>query len=282
MKKLLFIYALMQSITSFAQRQYKQADQCRYEAIYTLTYKEDSTELNDLKTEDFILQIGDSLTVFQSYNQYLTDSIYIARDIWNLPKSEGMQLIFNRPKTAFMYVIIKSRRSGKLSYQETVMIDTYGYEEDMGKLAWEIQSESKILEGYTCQKATTRYGGRDYEAWFSPDIPIQSGPYKFGGLPGLIVQLYDTQEHYTFELSALRKKERKPLYLLNEKVLRMNKEKFSQQKKYMNENWNQEFERRTGSQQTYEVNGVRKTAQEMDQMRRENQKHKNNPIELSW
>ncbi len=61
------------------------------------------------------------------------------------------------------------------------------------------------MAGYTCQKATTRYEGRDYVAWFAPKIPISDGPYKFSGLPGLIVEIADTKEYYRFELTGLSK-----------------------------------------------------------------------------
>ena len=245
-----------------------------------LNYRLDSTQLDDLKSEDFILQIGDSLAVFESYNQYRGDSIFRVRQVWNASNAEKMNLVFSRPRTRFDYRILHGKGKSHLEFQEIIMVDTYGYDEDMTSLHWEIQPDSRVIDGYTCQKATTYYAGRDYEAWFCPEIPMPYGPYKFGGLPGLILHLYDTKQHYDFELLSLRKGEERPIYIPTKTTIKVTKEKFYQTKKRINENWNQEFERRTGSQQTYEVNGVRKTAQEMDQLRREEMKSKNNPIEL--
>ena len=59
------------------------------------------------------------------------------------------------------------------------------------------------IAGYQCQKATTFFAGRDYEAWFTREIPVSDGPYKFSGLPGLIVKVNDTGNNYTFELTSL-------------------------------------------------------------------------------
>jgi GLPGLI family protein len=70
---------------------------------------------------------------------------------------------------------------------------------------WKITSESKQVEGYSCQKASTHYRGRNYIAWFDPEIPISDGPYQFNGLPGLIISVYDTREHYRFDLVRLEK-----------------------------------------------------------------------------
>mgnify|MGYP003613018769 CR=1 FL=1 len=37
-------------------------------------------------------------------------------------------------------------------------------------------------------------------AWFTTDLPYQDGPYKFTGLPGLIVKVEDAQGEYSFDL----------------------------------------------------------------------------------
>ena len=58
---------------------------------------------------------------------------------------------------------------------------------------------------YTCIKATTTWAGRNYTAWFTKEIPISDGPYKFNLLPGLIVELYDDNKHYHFELLGFEK-----------------------------------------------------------------------------
>ncbi|RTZ46750.1 GLPGLI family protein [Chryseobacterium arthrosphaerae] len=65
---------------------------------------------------------------------------------------------------------------------------------------WQLTNENKKVKDLTLQKATTQYGGRNWTAWFSKEIPFQDGPYKFHGLPGLIVELYDDKNNYKFEL----------------------------------------------------------------------------------
>jgi GLPGLI family protein len=55
-----------------------------------------------------------------------------------------------------------------------------------------VKKEVKKINGYICNKAITHFRGRDYEAWFTPEIPITFGPFKFKGLPGLILILNST------------------------------------------------------------------------------------------
>lgn len=70
---------------------------------------------------------------------------------------------------------------------------------------WEITTETSEVLGYKCTKALTRYGGRTYTAWFCPDIPISDGPWKFYGLPGLIMKVEDAEHIFSFEAIGIEK-----------------------------------------------------------------------------
>lgn len=65
-------------------------------------------------------------------------------------------------------------------------------EDTLGAIDWHIEPDFRRFGAYTCQKAMGLFRGRTYEAWFAPDIPIPSGPFKLGGLPGLILEAKST------------------------------------------------------------------------------------------
>jgi GLPGLI family protein len=67
---------------------------------------------------------------------------------------------------------------------------------------WSISNISDTISGLYCQQATIHYGGRDYTAWYAPEIPISDGPYVFNGLPGLIVKITDSRGWYNFQLKS--------------------------------------------------------------------------------
>lgn len=79
------------------------------------------------------------------------------------------------------------------------------YSEEIPKQDWTILSDTLTINKYLCQKATCHFRGRSYIAWFTMDIPISNGPWKFGGLPGLILKIYDTNNLYTFECVKIEK-----------------------------------------------------------------------------
>ncbi|OYQ43249.1 hypothetical protein CHU92_03585 [Flavobacterium cyanobacteriorum] len=66
-------------------------------------------------------------------------------------------------------------------------------------LKWIITKESKTIAGYNCTKATTSYRGREWIAWFTIEIPVPFGPWKLHGLPGLILEAYDSTNRYTYK-----------------------------------------------------------------------------------
>ena len=83
---------------------------------------------------------------------------------------------------------------------------TSKYTEPAPKQKWRLTNETQTIIGYKCQKATCRFRGRDFEAWFTTDIPVKCGPWKFGGLPGLILKVCDKDRLYTFEAIGIEKR----------------------------------------------------------------------------
>ena len=81
----------------------------------------------------------------------------------------------------------------------------YEYEEPFDNFIWQITSETDTIHDYVCQKAICDFGGRTWEAWFTMEIPISDGPYKFCGLPGLIINIADTQDHYSYKFLSIEK-----------------------------------------------------------------------------
>lgn len=89
-------------------------------------------------------------------------------------------------------------KRGKLTCTGRVCNTDFKYEESLPEMDWSIHESLDTLLGYTVQKATCRFRGRDYTAWFTSRIPVTAGPWKFSGLPGLILKVEDSRGHYRF------------------------------------------------------------------------------------
>lgn len=176
-----------------------------YVIKYDLIFQEDSTNNQYLITEPMILLVGAEISSFLSYNKFRRDSV--SQSITNQAEFSAFLQTYhhNSPMPRVFYTIYKNYPKEKVTYYGMLFPERFHYFENYKAFSWTIHDQLKVLYGYTLQKATTRYGGRDWIAWFAPQIPLSEGPYKFAGLPGLIVEIYDTQNHYRFEMTSIVK-----------------------------------------------------------------------------
>lgn len=68
------------------------------------------------------------------------------------------------------------------------------YSDSLHNIHWIISQEKSKIDSFNCTKATAFYRGRNYTAWFDESIAINNGPWKFGGLPGLIILIFDDKK----------------------------------------------------------------------------------------
>ncbi|REC43110.1 GLPGLI family protein [Chryseobacterium pennipullorum] len=167
--------------------------------VYQVTMKPDAENKTEIKTENAYLDISAEKSFFYSENRIKRDSIMQkafqgggGRGSMNRDQMENL-------KTNISYSVEKDKISQKTYFKDRIGRDQYSYEEDR-PLTWKISSETTKIGEYKVQKAETDFGGRKWTAWFTTDLPYQDGPYKFGGLPGLIVKVEDDKSDYSFDL----------------------------------------------------------------------------------
>ncbi len=101
------------------------------------------------------------------------------------------------PKTKFPYTILQTNQNTQ--YFERAGMSLLSYKEPVIN-NWKLVDESKTIQSFNCRKAEINYNGRNWVAWYTTDIPLAYGPYKFTGLPGLIIKISDQTGDYDFEL----------------------------------------------------------------------------------
>ena len=173
MKKALFILSLLLVSFSFAQT---------HRFIYELEIhkKEDTVHVN------MALDINKDFVKFYDYELIANDSV----------RKTGKGTQYFSPSDQLM-----SRKSNS---NENKMYIPSGYDyfviTSTDKMDWKLEPETKQAGTFTLHKATTDFGGRQWIAWYNTEFPFQEGPYKFRGLPGLIFEVYDSENafHYNF------------------------------------------------------------------------------------
>ena len=134
------------------------------------------------------LKVNGNQSNYQTYNSRNLDSL----------KQRGTVTDndYNRYYSRNTYSIIIENNN--LTYYEVLYEDEYTYSETLD-FDWKLEEGSMKIKGYTCKKAKVNYGGRTWTAWYTTEIPLNAGPYKFKGLPGLIMKITDSTNSYDFE-----------------------------------------------------------------------------------
>jgi len=172
---------------------------------YDYKFIPDSNNKVDVKKEMMYLDIDKNGSTYYSHDKFINDSTTMA-DIQKQIKSGVGNLNFNRrgSSTQISYKVKKSYPNYLTYLYTTVSMDKYKIKENE-KPDWKILEEKQKIGEYNAQKATVNYLGRDWIAWFSTEIPFQDGPYKFSGLPGLIIKIEDTTGSHSMTLIGNKK-----------------------------------------------------------------------------
>lgn len=175
--------------------------------VYDFSFQRNPDDVNSKIKEQFVLDIFPDYSRFVSLDKIKRDrqmdSIRKAAEAQVAAGTKMVNVVGSRIGAA-NYEIFKYN-TGKVIFQQNIARDKYGYEEDMSTLQWNVTDSTLQYGKYNCQLAKLSYGGRNWSALFTTDVPINNGPYKFLGLPGLIVKMWDDKDHCLFELAEIKK-----------------------------------------------------------------------------
>ncbi len=181
MKRLLLFFTTIITVISYAQTK-------RF--IYEYKYKLDSTK-EEYQKEEVVLDINPDNVKFYDYNFLAADSLNILHGNYNEGYTSMTEQVLLRKKNSFQ----------NNNYLQIWMMPYYYLMQTKDEMKWNICNETKVENGFNMQKATTDFGGRKWIAWFTQDIPISEGPYKFRGLPGLILKIEDDKHNFIYTFS---------------------------------------------------------------------------------
>ena len=154
----------------------------------------------DVERGMMLLQCGgpSGVSRFYSYDRFYLDSLMLAAegggampDVWSLPAGTAFTVYKNFPEP------------GRMTSTDVIGTENYLMEETVPDFGWRVLDEWKEVLGYRVRRAECSFRGREYVAWFAPELPLSEGPWKFCGLPGLILEVYDTRLQYHYLLQGL-------------------------------------------------------------------------------
>ena len=209
------------------------------QASVRISYAFNARNVADPKTYDDLqrLEIGNKFVKYYGFYVYEADSVATA-ELQAMNRITHSNMPFPDEGVAMSQINVKHQGWSRSLFSEIFKdliknelteycrmpealksYDSY-YTEPTPKQNWQISNETQTIVGYQCQKATCSFRGRNYTAWFAVDIPLSYGPWKFCGLPGLILKVHDDAKEYVFECVGIEQQKRPIILLDNYKTYR--------------------------------------------------------------
>lgn len=146
-----------------------------------------------------------------------------------------------------LYVLKDFDKSVSTTYDQAGMGECGYYDEPFSETEWNIVEDStKTILDYQCVMATTDYHGRNWTVWFSPEIPMQDGPWKFCSLPGLILEATEPSGQHSFSATGIETSSQTIFPVFNTEYEKMNRIDMLRTERHYKENSNAMFKAATG------------------------------------
>jgi len=231
MKKLLYILLVFLSPTTIVAQDNRVIEP----AILEVRYDCWQTEHDD----SYILRVGKTANQFFSFFQNRTDSLdYTSEETSKISLQEFLGADDRSPdrskrlkaSTVSRELLYQDLSTGKLTLYSNYASAYYTYEEDIPTQEWSVNTDSVMtIMGMECHLATTKFRGRVWKVWFTEEIPVSLGPWKLGGLPGLILKAVADDDFIKFTAVSIKTEGLTPVTLYNwagKKYDKMDREKF--------------------------------------------------------
>ena len=215
------LYLLLTSLAVQATAREPMIDRAHMKCLYRYVYTFDTLK-NELRDDLLILQIGKEVSKCYSYYTFQSDSLQRTPDgakVWSelfrrATEKDGIYGDF--PHVRMGTYVYKNYPTGQMTITDRISSQGYRYADSLHAQTWTMGDSTREVLGYTCQQATADFRGRRWTAWFATDIPVSDGPWKLGGLPGLILEAYDEGQQHVFTAVGLERVADEPI-IFNQK-----------------------------------------------------------------
>ena len=215
--KIVVYLLLLSSLAVQAAAREPVLDRAYMKCLYRYVYLND-TLTGKTKDDLLILQIGKSISKCFSHYSNQVDSLsalpngdMIIGKMINDAMNNGEFMRGKYPHKRLKTYIYKNYPEGRMTVTDGLILQDYCYVDSLHTQIWTMCDSTREVLGYACQQATADFRGRHWTAWFATDIPVSDGPWKLGGLPGLILEAYDEGQQHVFTAVGLERVKDEPI-----------------------------------------------------------------------
>lgn len=184
-----FVFLVLQLVF---YKTYGQAYLVKYEQIVNFKDMSDTT--------DGILTINPS----EKFSIYEYGKIDAAEAMSRNVHNDGKLLIKAAKKIDTIGSLIKTDlTTGDMKVREK-LFGKYFLTNDSTSIKWGPNMKDTLINKMELKKTTCIFRGREYEVSYLPNRRMSGGPWKFNGLPGLIVEASDMDKEVVFKIKEIK------------------------------------------------------------------------------
>ena len=145
------------------------------------------------------LQVGQHSMRSYPYRKFLEDTSdyeYMTGENYLIWKAESY---------CFMPEVWTNYPDGKMTVRDMILPNHYETCEPRKPIEWTLREDTAMVSCYLCHTATCELHGRKWTVRYTDDIPSSAGPWKLGGLPGLILDAVSDDGIHHFALNGLQR-----------------------------------------------------------------------------
>ncbi|MCR8558903.1 GLPGLI family protein [Mucilaginibacter sp. BJC16-A38] len=201
MKKTLLLFSCLLCAISIVEAQ--APEQAQAVVHYKFSHLRDTTKKTEFYNENMVLFLGKNSSAYKSYDKKMADALMKKQVQEQMAANPGGNIKIMRGKNSGSNTEYYQFPNEKRLVRKEKLFNSYLIDEAYPVIDWKISADTASFAGLQCQKAITHFKGRDYTAWFCPDLPFHSGPWKLNGLPGVILEAYDDKKEVVFKFDGI-------------------------------------------------------------------------------
>ena len=210
LRLLFLVFCLLGVMPIKAQKTIDQASlKCQFDYLF-----EDDTLSHHLDKDRLVLLIGKKVSKCYSYYSMRVDSIFASPNRDEILRQQINAAINSKvewPHKKMKAYIYKNYPEGKMTVTDGVLLQDYIYQDSLNAQDWNIEDSTTTVLGHECQMATCCFRGHRWTAWFAMDIPVSDGPWKLGGLPGLVMEANSERNQHVFKMVGIENVSQEPI-----------------------------------------------------------------------
>uniref|UniRef100_UPI004049A73A GLPGLI family protein n=3 Tax=Flavobacterium sp. TaxID=239 RepID=UPI004049A73A len=174
------------------------------------TYSQNQKNIIKVEYKETIQYSSEIQTIFSgellsNNEKSVYKSSFVKRNKLN-ENNDTDKILIETDESNFVNEIYVSKKENLLTenlHENLFLKKSYSVYEEIPKIKWLFLKETIKINNYHCKKATAEFRGRKYNVWYTEQIPITAGPWKFSGLPGLIMLIEDFEGIYKWEVRKI-------------------------------------------------------------------------------